>query len=517
MKYCTVTDNTSGKKISVPEGTLLSDAALELGIPLPTPCGGKGICGKCTIRAQGALAPPTENEIAAGMTGYPLRLACQGKITGDVIIYPSQSATVRPTLPGKLDPDAAYGMAIDIGTTTMEFSMVNLATGQAHRSIQMLNPLRRWGDDVISRIAAAATPSEFDRQVALLRNTIMGELHQVCNEWGIPGASIHRILCAGNTTMQYFLAGLEVSPLGRHPYTADVLDFTRIDIQGEWAQQFPNARLQALPSKGAFLGGDFMAGLSLTLEENPDDSVFFIDIGTNGEMFLRTPEGGIYATTCAMGPALEGMSMASGMTATGGAITHVYSEGDIFTFTVMGNETPRGIAGTGYIDLTALLLDGGILKTDGAFGDGETMQLPSPLRINQWHNMKTIFLQNDVPFTQKDVRNLQLARSASYTAARLLLKEAGCDEKDISRVILAGAFGENILVPNFKKLFFLPAFESARWSFAGNTSLGGAQKACLDPSFMEKTAALREKVTVVELTTHPDFNDLFMDSLDFKE
>ncbi|MFW5861595.1 MAG: ASKHA domain-containing protein [Spirochaetota bacterium] len=517
MKYCTVTDNTSGKKISVPEGTLLSDAALELGIPLPTPCGGKGICGKCTIRAQGALSPPTENEIAAGITAESIRLACQVSVIGDVILHPSQSAIVRAPLPGQLDPDAAYGMAIDIGTTTMEFSMVNLTTGHAHRGIQMLNPLRRWGDDVISRIAAAAAPSEFDRQVTLLRNTIMGELHQVCTEWGIPASSIHRVLCAGNTTMQYYLAGLDVSPLGRHPYTADVLDFPRIDIHGEWAQQFPNARMQALPAAGAFLGGDFMAGLSLTLEDNPDDSVFFIDIGTNGEMFLLTPEGRIYATTCAMGPALEGMSMASGMTATGGAITHVYSEGDTFSFHVLNNETPRGIAGTGYIDLTALLLDGGILKTDGAFGDVEYLHLPPPLRIDQWHNMKTIFLQNDVPFTQKDVRNLQLARSASYTAARLLLKEAGCGEGNVSRVILAGAFGENLIIPNFQKLFFLPPFDNAQWSFAGNTSLAGAQKACTDPSFMEKTAALREKINVVELTTHPDFNELFMDSLDFKE
>jgi len=517
MKDYTVTSNTDGKKISVPENTLLSDAVLELGIPLPTPCGGKGICGKCVIRAEGALTPPTENEISAGMTGNTLRLACQAAVRGDVTIYPSQSAITRPMMPVTLDPNALYGMAIDIGTTTMEFSIINLETGRSYRGRQMLNPLRRWGDDVISRIAAAATPLEFDRQVSLLRNTILGELRQVCDETGLPASRIKKIICAGNTTMQYFLAGVDVSSLGRHPYIADVLDFPRIDLEDEWAREFTNARLQALPVLGAYLGGDFMAGLSLTLEENTGVSTFFIDIGTNGEMFLITPDGRVFAATCAMGPALEGMSMAAGMTATDGAIIHVSNKGSDFSFSVMGNETPRGIAGTGYIDLAALLLERGILKPDGAFSNGEDIDLPSPMRMEKWNNIKSLFLRDAIPFTQKDVRNLQLARSASYTAARLLLKEAGCDERDISSVILAGSFGENIILPNIKKLFFLPAFKGAQWSFAGNTSLAGAQKACLDTTFMERTAALREKVTVVELTTHPDFNDLFMDSLDFEE
>ncbi len=514
MKKYTVTNNATGQKITVPVGTLLSDAALELGIPLPTPCGGKGICGKCAVKAEGALTPPTGMEGSAGLKASEMRLACQAAVAGNIIIFPEDSGFSRTPVLKPLDPGAQYGIAVDIGTTTMEFAIINLETGEQHRGVQMLNPLRRWGDDVISRIAAAT--GEFEHQVNLLRSTILSEIEEMCRETGVPGENIRKIICSGNTTMQYFLAGIDVFSLGRHPYTAHVLDIPRITMDERWKNRFPNTDMEVLPVSSAFLGGDFMAGLALSINNGITRSAFFIDMGTNGEMFLITPDERIFATTCAMGPALEGMNMSAGMTATDGAITHVTMDNGSLVCTVKGGGRGRGIAGTGYIDMVAHLLNEGLVKPDGAFTRAEKEKLPSPLYEGTWNNIRSFFLQDGVPLTQADVRNLQLARGASFTAATLLLQEAGCDVSDINTVILAGAFGENIHIDNFRELSFLPGFSSAEWSFAGNTSLAGALRACTDTDFMERVSSLRERVTIVELTTHPRFNDMFMGSLDFQ-
>jgi uncharacterized 2Fe-2S/4Fe-4S cluster protein (DUF4445 family) len=223
----------------------------------------------------------------------------------------------------------------------------------------------------------------------------------------------------------------------------------------------------------------------------------------------------LFATSCAMGPALEGMNIAWGMTAEDGAITAVEDGPEGLALRVMGSGGPVGISGTGLVDLTANLLKRGIIRPDGAFcKDLKPSDLPSPLAIEEIEGMKALRL-GDIRFTQRDIRNLQLAKAASLAASRILLKESGTAEGSIQQVRIAGAFGEHLNLDNFKALGFLPDFPNALWQFLGNTSLKAAETACMDASFMNKASSLRDQVREVELAPRPGFEDEFIRCITF--
>ena len=259
-----------------------------------------------------------------------------------------------------------------------------------------------------------------------------------------------------------------------------------------------------------------MGGLAFCYEQGLNKNTFFIDMGTNGELYLINSSGEIYATSCAMGPALEGMNISWGMTADNGAITHIWSEQEIFEYHMINNGTPVGITGTALIDIIAELLDRNVILATGAFlRDHDTMLLPEPARFDNRGAVKQITLWNDIALTQKDIRSVQLAKGASLAASRFLLMEAGCAPEDIEQVIIAGAFGEHMDLENFKRLSFIAPFPNAQYHFLGNTSLKSAEKVCMDSSFLVMASELRDRVKEVELSMNPAFNDEFINSMNF--
>ena len=178
---------------------------------------------------------------------------------------------------------------------------------------------------------------------------------------------------------------------------------------------------------------------------------------------------------------------------------------------MMGSGEPVGISGTALVDLTAILLRRKIIRPDGAFcKDLKRSFLPSPLAAEEIEGMKALRLEGDIRFTQRDIRNLQLAKAAGLAASRILLKESGMDELAIEQVLIAGAFGEHLNLENFKALGFLPDFPNARWQFLGNTSLKAAETACIDALFMNRASTLRDQVREVELALQPGFQDEFI-------
>ncbi len=498
------------------ESTLLLDALSEMGVLLKTPCGGKGFCGKCGIRVKGDLSERSsaEEKFFPGDAGF--RLACQTVLSSDTDVFSDsvkRGSARKILIPGTITEAA---LAVDIGTTTIQVALVDIPGGRSFLLDSFLNPQRRFGHDIIARISASADTEKYTRLVSTLRISIMKTAATALSAAGIRNEAIRYICFSGNTTMLYFLFGLDVQPLGVFPYHAAHLDFERFDAAGIEFSGFPAADIYALPAASSYLGGDLIGGLALTHGMGFRENIFFIDLGTNGEIFLRNGGATIYATSCAMGPALEGMNISSGMTADDGAIAHVDSKGRKVLLDVLGGVTPQGICGTGLVDAVALMLREKILKPDGAFNsDSPAARELFPEGVIVRNRTKTVMFTRDIPFSQKDIRNIQLAKGASLSASNILLREGGCGAGEIKHVFIAGAFGENLNLENFRMLRFIPDFPNAGYHFLGNSSLAAAERACRDPEFLPLARSLRNEVRVIELSAHPEFNDEFVQCLNF--
>lgn len=515
MKGYTVTIHATGKTQQFPGETLLLDALMDMGIVLKTPCGGEGRCGKCIVEVSGTLSELSEREKRHLITDRN-RLACQARIEGDVTVFVDEkSLEVKEVYP-VVDLKSRYGIAVDIGTTTVQMKLVNLNSRESFIITSFLNPQRRFGHDVIARITSSIDPQIFAQLVYLIRHAMMTTLRGFLEDVKLSPDSVEQLVFSGNTTMMHFLFNLDVSSLGVYPFRAFQLDFDNFKPEDIDGKMFPDARVYALPAASSYLGADLVGGLTLCWEEGYRRNVIFIDMGTNGEIFVVSSSGKIFATSCAMGPALEGMNISSGMTADDGAVTHVTVANNQLRYEMLGDGSPVGMSGTALIDLIAVFLERGIITPQGAFLKGITDgSLLEPARHVEDEHGRRIELWGDISLTQRDIRNVQLAKGASLSASRILLSEAGCGVDDIEHVLIAGAFGENLNIENFKRLQFLPEFPRATYSFLGNSSLRAAESACADPEFMLKARSLRNRIQVIELSGHPSFNDEFVRALGF--
>lgn len=502
-----------GKSMECDRGTLLLDALYDLGVIVRTPCGGKGLCGKCGIIAEGGLSARTPRETELFPDNPLMRLSCQTTLLSDTVVtreIPEQRVQTKHAGPAVT---GYYGFAVDLGTTTIQVSLVDLSNGSFHQILSLLNPQRRYGHDIISRIAAAAHRQTYASLVSLVRTTLMTALSESRQSLNLPPERLKCVSFSGNTTMSYFLMGLDVAPIGVHPYTAAQRDFSvsAADIGIEHTET-----VRVMPVASSFLGGDLVGGLAVSDGMGYTRNTLFIDLGTNGEIFLRNGDGEIYATSCAMGPALEGMNISHGMTADEGAITHVEAGPGGLNLQVEGGGAPLGICGTGIIDAVALLLNEGIIRGGGSFNNitaGTHRFFPDG--VVSRNGVKGISLHDDIIIDQRDIRNIQLARGAALSAARILLQKSGMEPGDIEHVLIAGAFGANLNTDSFKRLGFIPEFPGARYVFLGNTSLRAAEECCLSAGFMDRARSLRDRIRIIELSEHPGFNDEFIRSLDF--
>lgn len=501
MDHHTITLIPSGSQQSFPSEMFLTEALLDMGIALKTPCGGKGICNKCKVMVEGEPAAV---------------LACQTRITKDLRVHAEQEEIDRDIHIPNVRPDDHISVAVDIGTTSVRISLVDTSQNTSFEIASFLNPQQRFGHDVISRIAAGRDPSKLQSLQNLIRKAVNIRLGLVLNAIGLSADRIEQVVFSGNTTMLYLLFGLDVEPLGRYPYTTLTKDFKGLLAEEIGLDCIAPARVLSLPVLSAFIGADLVGGLTLCHDLGITRNAFFIDLGTNGELFLLDSKGNPYTTSCAMGPALEGMNITWGMTADTGAITHISVEKGGLRHHMIGQDRPVGITGTALVDLIAILLDNGIIAPNGAFSNiSEKYNLLSPLSLNHNGESRGLKLWGDIRLTQKDVRNVQLAKAASLSAACFLLEAAEFDPGDVEHVFIAGAFGENLDLYHFSRLGFIPYFPNATYEFLGNTSLKAAQMACFDPDFLKRAVALRDKAREVELSALPRFQDVFIQSLDF--
>ncbi len=539
---------TGDRHLSALEGQTLLEALIEAGIFLRTDCGGKGLCGKCRVKIdadnRAAIDGPDESEkkcldpadLAAGY-----RLACRVKVTADLTVdIPATSrlsAEVAqkglPTLfaevtsdarPSATGPGDAYGLAVDLGTTTIAVYLCNLHTAAVVASTSARNPQALYGDDVMSRISAI---QQDDALLARLQKMVVRAVEwaatSLCRSTGIKPLRINTMTVVGNTTMVHIFAGRNPSSIGVFPYQPDFVDEQRFEAASIGLEFNPKAVIRTLPLITGFIGADIVAAALACRLSHAAAGTMLVDVGTNGEIMYRTADG-LVATSCATGPALEGAAIRHGMQAVSGAIDAVTIDKvngrPACSIIQRDPENPRkaaGICGSGVISAAAELLRAGIISKNGAFNAGTD----SPYLQKDSNDLLEFILipaeqtqdGRPITLTQKDVRAIQLAKGALRTGIDLLCRETGMQQP--AEILVAGAFGSFINIADALTLGMFPPLDKTEIKVVGNAAGAGAVRALIDAGFLQHAGQLTRQTRVMELSAHPDFQDMFIESLAF--
>ncbi len=519
-------------EIEAAPGTSLLAAVRSAGMDVDADCAGRGTCGLCLVRFLDG-APPAGRDgealLSADRIAEGWRLACQS--------YVSTSCTValaRPADRGSMEilADAAappdhgggrrrrrgWGAAIDIGTTTVVCYLMDLSRARQVGVAAFANPQRRFGQDIISRIAHAHEgPERLARLQAILVDALDSALAGLCSERGIASDQLRALTVVGNPTMLHLLAGIDPWPLGVAPFepvfhesftvaSAD-LGFTRI-----------TAEVEILPIVAGHLGADAVAGIvALGLPRRPGLSLF-IDLGTNGEIAL-VGAGEAVGCSCAAGPAFEGGHISSGMAALPGAVRRVDEEDGRLRLDVIGGGAARGLCGSGLTDIIALLLAGGAISPRGQMATPGSLPASAPPWVRDGLRCSdggvSFALSEAVALSAHDVREVQLAKAAVRTGIDVLLEERGLLPEHVHDVFLAGAFGSSIRPDSLLALGMLPEQLRGRIRPVGNVAGVGAKLALAYEERIGEARELARAMRHIELMSRSDFQDRFAANIAF--
>ncbi|MCM2287096.1 MAG: ASKHA domain-containing protein [Desulfobacula sp.] len=520
-----------GISVDMEKGKTIREGLEQIGIRLDSPCGGLGSCGGCGVWVQPAAnVPPTPHKnISSSKAAEGFRLACmavpEGDITirrmdhyaydrkpldqGDRILLHRGGGTGKPA--GAGEKRQGKGLAIDIGTTTLVLLLVDLETGEIMASEAGLNPQAANGYDVVSRIHYAGTDQHRQEMAALVQDTLNRFIRDACAKASVRAEEIIDICIGANTTMLQMAAGMDCASIGRSPFNFSIKGGTDYPASLFGLHVNEAARVYLPPILHAFVGTDISAGLLLCPEFfDGDKVVLFIDMGTNGEMCLNV-RGNWFTTSTAAGPAFEGMGLSSGMRAADGAVEKVeFTEGKL-RFATIGGKPVKGICGSGIIDFLAVLLRAGFLENSGRMAGPETL---GPYGKNM-DGQPVIQYGEGVYLTQKDIRQLQLAKGAVRTGIDMILKKGGIDGQGLDRIYLAGGFGNYLNPFNLEAIKLLPAHTADKIVFCGNTSIEGAALLLTDVKKRRLLESRLGGMVYVELAALPEFNTAFVANLDF--
>ena len=545
-----------GIAIPVVAGTRLIDAARNAGIRMETPCDGAGTCGKCKAKVGtdallhltgDAHKLLTQAEREAGWI-----LACQATVHGDLqvemeacdsdglqILSDGQKLTIElsPWIRKSYDTttntttvlageavltnepgettSATYGIAVDIGTTTLVTTLLDLHTGAELGVTSSLNPQAVHAQDVLSRIKMGSKPAGLHKLHAELIEEISRQTTQLAVKSGVALENIYEAVFSGNTTMLHLATRTDPTSLGKYPYILSLSGGQYVNAREIDLGISQHGIVYLPPIFSAYVGADITAGILSTRLAQQPGVVLLVDIGTNGEMVLSV-DGRLTATSTAAGPAFEGMNIACGMRASRGAVELVsLGEHGIRVETIAGSDAV-GICGSGLLDVVGELAAKGGLDKNGRFQNNGTSH-SQPWR-DQWESLdgKPIFrIAGPVYLTQKDVRQVQLAKGAIRTGIQMLLKAANIEAAQVDRVLIAGSFGFHLRTASLIHLGLLPKEFSNRVEFVGNTSKSGAEAFLLNRDAREEMKQIVTRVEVLELANDPAFEKSFIRSLQF--
>ena len=451
------------------------------------PCGGRGTCGKCAVAAlMGAVSLPNAFERRAGA-----RLACQARLLGDCAVVLPEAAcwtgmvtdasdiALGQPMPGR------YGVAVDLGTTTLAARVFDLRSGHALGNGALVNPQTAVAADVMGRLSAALAGG-LPRLNELALAAVAGVVSQACAEASVPGVDC--MVVAGNTVMLYLLTGRDPRSLCIAPFEADFLFGGETHLAG--------IQTYLPPCSGAFMGADLTCAALATGLCNQPDTVLLMDIGTNGELMLWH-DGRLYAASTAAGPAFEGGEISRGCGGVRGAIDKVWLENGALGARVIGGGAAVGICGSGLIDAVAALLALGRVDATGA------AEAP------------TFALRDGVCLTAVDIRAVQLAKAAIAAGVDTLLQVAGVSPAGVKRLELAGGFGSRLNVTSAAAIGLIPAALVGKARAVGNASLAGASALLLDKRLRAKAEAIAHSAQIVQLGGDAGFERRFLAAMAF--
>jgi uncharacterized 2Fe-2S/4Fe-4S cluster protein (DUF4445 family) len=517
-------------------GKSLFDYADEVSVAVPQSCNRSGRCRECVVEVrQGAdqLSPRTEAE-----TYLPVdfRLACQADIMatdGDVefaiirrrlriledagepiteidpVVTTTEHAVSYDGITLDLRREHVLGLAIDIGTTTVVFRLIDLARGHVIAGGAFENPQRFGGSDVMSRIAYERDHPGVLRKA--LRRALNAGLKQVYSAHGIDRHEVYEAMVVANSTMRDLFFGLDVAPIGEMPYKSTTeLALLRGETDSTWLSRrayelgiliHPQARVVGAPLIASHVGGDVAADLVAVGFGSTPGSAMLIDIGTNTEIVV-TDGDRIVAASSPAGPAFEGGLLRFGMAGADGAIEAVRIDGDAFDYRVIGETEPEGICGSGLVDILAELRGAGWMGPEGRFVDGAADFTIAP--------------SHGISFSRSDASQLAQAKASNACGQRILLRRVGLAADQVDHVYLAGGFANAIDIANAVDIGFLAPFRPERVERVGNAALRGAAMLLLSRRRREALGHLIGRIEHVELETEPDFFDLFVDGCLFQ-
>jgi uncharacterized 2Fe-2S/4Fe-4S cluster protein (DUF4445 family) len=490
-----------GAELKAAAGTPLRDLLFEQGVEFP--CGGNGRCRGCKVRileGHAALNDAQREHLTPKEMADGWRLACQCSVEDDLVIELRQwDASILVDETGfTFTPQEGLGIAVDLGTTTLVAQLLDLQTGHVMAVKTALNPQARFGGDVMSRIQFAVAEKGQKELENVIRHEIGRLIHLLFVTSGADETRLKRVVLVGNTVMHHLFSGVDLEPLSHYPFEPvndGLQTFTASEL-GWKVKAEPVA--QFLPCLGGFVGSDILAGILATGLHESAEIAGLVDLGTNGEIVIGSQEGMLCASTAA-GPAFEGARIEMGMRAATGAIWAVRANDGHLECDILGNGEARGICGSGLVDAVAAGLQVGLIQPAGRLNDGAD-RLP---------------LSGSVALTQTDIRQLQLAKGAIAAGIRILMQQAGITADTLTRLSLAGAFGNYINRRSAQRIGLLQ-FPMEKVQPVGNTALLGAKLALFALDGDDRAySAIRSKIRHISLNEDPQFMDIYVEEMSF--
>ncbi|MDR7419406.1 MAG: ASKHA domain-containing protein [Armatimonadota bacterium] len=419
----------------------------------------------------------------------------------------------------------AYGMAFDIGTTTVVGYLVDLQGGAVIATASGLNPQAAFGGDLISRIAFAQQSAGNVRHLrARILRLLNQQIEETCDDAGVARDRIYKVVAVGNTVMHHLFLGINPASVGQAPYAPTIRRSLRIAASDAGLRLNPSTPVFLLPIVAGFVGADAVAMILSTRLDQRDEPGIAADIGTNGELVLG--DGGrLLACSAPAGPALEGAQLSSGMRATRGAIDQVWLDRAV-RYHVIGGGAPAGICGSGILDALAALLDAGIVEPSGRLLPAPAARLPEALggRVTTDPDGLSAFVLvpsresatgRDIVLTQGDIRQVQLAKAAIRSGITVLQRLTGTPDERVAELLLAGGFGNYLNIRSAIRVGLIPPLPEGRVRYVGNAAGLGAQMALVSETERRRADGLARQVRHISLAAHPGFQDIFAGAMRF--
>lgn len=422
-----------------------------------------------------------------------------------------RSASSRPGAP-------EYGVAVDVGTTTVAAQLVDMARGQALGGAVARNDQRRYGEDVISRIIWS---EEREQGLTDLRQAVLETLNSLIRHLaagaGIDSSQVVAVSCAGNATMNALLLGIEAGAIRRAPHVPPVDEVGFFTGSQCGLCVHPEAAVHLHPSVSGFVGGDITAGVMATGIDQSSEPCLLIDVGTNGEIVVGSQDW-LMCASCSAGPAFEGVGIGVGMPASSGAIERLRydAEDDSLDYEVISRSPPAGVCGTGLLEALASLFEAGVIDRNGLFNQ----EAPTSRLRQAEFQLEFVLLpkgergaEQDLVLTQADVEHLIRSKAAVHAGIAVLLRSVGLDIHSLGQVFIAGAFGTHLNLKAAVTIGMIPPVPVERITYAGNSSLIGAGMSLMSRASRERVRHLARNMTYLELSGDQSFMDEYVASL----